>query len=187
MANTVDNVAVGKPAITGGLWVAPAGTTLPTDATTTLGAAFTCLGYVSEDGMANSMEADTVEIKAWGGDTVYSGTNGKTVTWAGTLIEILNTDVLKTVFGSANVTGTLSTGITLTVNNTDPEENVVVVETILRGALRRVVLPKAKVTAVGTITYADSDVVGYETTFTCMPDSYGNMQYEYTEEIPDES
>lgn len=183
MANTVSNVAVGKPAITGVLWVADAGTTLPTDATTTLGASFKCLGYVSSDGLTNGMEADTTEIKAMGGDTVYTGNNGKTITWQGTLIEILNVDVLKTVFGAANVSGTLSTGITLTVNNQEPDAHVVVVELVLRDAIKRVVLPNAKVSEVGDITYTDDEVVGYEATFTCMADSSGNMQYEYIEEV----
>ena len=178
MANTVSNVAVGKPAINGAIWVAPLGTSLPTNATASL-SSFTCLGYVSEDGVTNSFDIDTTEIKAWGGDTVYSGTNGKTVTWQGTLIEILNPDVLKAVFGSGNVTGTLASGITLTVNNAEPEECSVVIDMVLRGALKRVVLPVAKVTDVGDITYTDDEVVGYEVTFNCMPDSTGNTQYEY--------
>lgn len=178
MANTVNNVAVGKPAINGAISVAPIGTTLPTDATTTL-TGFTSLGYVSDDGAVNGIDADTTTIKAWGGDTVYSGTNGKTITWQTTLIEVLNTDVLKTVFGSSNVSGSLSTGIAVTLNNEEPDEQVVVIDVILRGALKRVVLPNAKVTEISDITYKDDELVGYEVTFTAFPDSTGNSQYEY--------
>ena len=54
-----------------------------------------------------------------------------------------------------------------------------VLDTILRGALKRVVLPVAKVTDVADITYKDDEVVGYEITFTAFPDSSGNVQYEY--------
>lgn len=179
MANTVGNVAVGKPAVTGGIWRAPLGTPVPTDATTALNSAFKCLGYVSDSGATNGMETDTTEIKAWGGDTVYAGQNGKTVTWQATLIEILNVDVLKTVFGDDNVTGDLESGITIMVDNSEPSEGVVVIETILRDAVKRVVLPDAKVTEVGDITYSDDEVVGYETTFTAMPDANGKSQYEY--------
>lgn len=48
MANTASYVSTGKPGVAGGVWVAPLGTTLPTDATTALDTTkFTCLGYVS--------------------------------------------------------------------------------------------------------------------------------------------
>lgn len=185
MANTVSNVAVGKPNVNGAIYTAPIGTTLPTDATTALNSAFKALGYVSEDGATNSQESDTTEIKAWGGDTVYAGQNGKTVTWNFTLIEVLNVDVLKMVYGSGNVTGDLATGITIDINNEEPEECVLVIETMLRGALKRTVIPQAKVTEVGDITYTDDEVVGYETTVTCMPVN-GSAQKEYIVTAPTE-
>jgi hypothetical protein len=177
--NTVDNVGVGKPNVNGALYVAPVGTTLPTDAETALDAGFAPLGYVSDDGVTNGVDVDSTDIKAWGGDTVYSGINGKTVTWQTTLIEILNVNVLKTVYGSGNVTGTLSTGIAVQLTNEDPDPVSVVIDMEIRGNLKRVVLPNAKVTDLGDVTYADDSVVGYETTFTCMADTSGVMQYEY--------
>ena len=57
MANTVANVSAGKPAVGGAVFVAPTGTTLPTDATTALGSAFKALGYCSDDGLTNSNSA----------------------------------------------------------------------------------------------------------------------------------
>ena len=177
--NTVSNVGVGKPNINGALYVAPVGTSLPTDAVTTLDGGFSPLGYISDDGVTNSVDVDSVEIKAWGGDTVYAGTNGKTITWQTTLIEILNVNVLKTVYGSSNVTGTLATGITVKMTNEEPDPVSVVMEMDIRGNYYRVVLPNAKVTDLGDVTYADDAVVGYETTFTCMPDSAGGTYYIY--------
>ena len=52
--NNKKNVSLGKPKKTGCLYYAPAGTALPTDATTALPAAYTCVGYLSEDGVTNA-------------------------------------------------------------------------------------------------------------------------------------
>lgn len=185
MANNASNVSVGKPAIAGAIWVAPLGTTLPNDATTAIDSAkYTCLGYVSEDGLTNSNSPESDSIKAWGGDTVLSILTGKEDTFKFTLIEALNVDVLKFVYGSANVSGTVQTGITIQVNSTDVPACVIAIDMLFTGNVaKRIVLPSAKITEVGDIVYTDGDAVGYETTVTCTPDSYGNTHYEYIKEI----
>ena len=180
MANTALNVSTGKPRITGGIYRAPIGTTLPTDATTALDNAFVCLGYVSEDGLTNDNSPESEDIKAWGGDTVLTLQTSKEDTFGFTLIEALNIEVLKTIYGDANVSGTLATGITVKANNKELDEYVWAIDMVLRGgALKRIVIPDGKVSEVGTITYADGDAVGYETTLGTSPDAQGNTHYEY--------
>lgn len=180
MAQTVTNVTAGKPAVAGGLYKAPTGTTLPTDATTALAAAFKALGYSSEDGLTNGVTRETEDIKAWGGDIVLVPQTSYKETFKITLIEALNPDVLSVVHGSTNVSGTLATGITVSKNSKELDEAIYVVDMIMRNnALKRIVIPKGKVTEVAEVTYKDNEVVGYEVTIQAFPDASGNSSYEY--------
>lgn len=178
MAN---NVSAAKPATGGAISVAPAGTTLPTDATTALAGAFTKLGYITEDGLTNSNSISNDNIKAWGGDEVLTLYQGREDSFQYTLMDALDINVLKQVYGAANVTGTLATGISINVkSNIELPEQVIVADMILKdGALKRIVIPSGKVADVGDITYSDSDAIGYETTIRCLPDAEGNTHYEY--------
>ena len=169
MSNTVTNVTAGKPAVGGAIYRAPLGTTLPTDEDTALGSAFVSLGYCSEDGLRNTNSGESSDIKAWGGDPVLNVMTSKTDVWNVTLIEALNPDVLKTVYGTNNVTGTLENGITVYATSDDYEEFVFVADMIMRdGAKKRIVIPDGKITAVGEITYSDSAAVGYALTINAL-------------------
>lgn len=179
MANTVTNVSAGKPKVGGAINVADTSATLPTAVSTAL-TGFTPLGYVSEDGLTNQNTIDSEDIKAWGGDTVLVIQTEKTDTFGLTLIEVLNVDVLKIVFGDDNVTGTLADGITVNVNATELPEKAWVIDMVMRGgALKRIVIPRAKVSEIGEVSYTDNEAVGYELTLTALPDANGNTHYEY--------
>lgn len=181
MANTVANVSTGKPKTTGGVWVAPAGTTLPTDATTALANTFTCLGYVSDSGVTESCDMSVNTINAWGGDPVLTAQQNKTYKYSFTPIETINSEVLKVMYGSENVTVADQTGlITIKGNAKEVESFVYVFELALRdGAYERIVLPNGKLTSLGDMTYNDSDPIGAETEITALPGTDGDAFKKY--------
>ena len=178
--SNASNVSAGKPKTGGAIFCAPVGTPLPTSTSEALDAAFKNLGYCSDSGLVNSTSIETTKIKAWGGETVLIINTSKEDTFKYTLIEIKNIDVLKHVYGSDNVSGTLETGITIKANNKDVPEQSVVIDMILRdNTAKRIVIPSCKISDVGDINYTDEDAIGYETTVDCTPDDQDNTHYEY--------
>lgn len=174
-------VSTGKPKIAGAIFRAPIGTALPTDASTPLDPAYKNLGFASEDGVTNSNSPQTEDTYAWGGTPVMSVVTEKPDTWKVTLIESLNAEVLKTVYGDANVTVNESEG-TITVKATAGEiaQAVYVFDMILKGnALKRVVIPVGSLGEVGDIVYKDDAPIGYEITIKAMDDGSGATHYEY--------
>lgn len=175
------NVTAAKPKVGGAVSVAPTGTTLPTDTSTALAAAFQNLGYISEDGATKNITPTAAEIRAWGGDVVLTATQQRTITWQFTLLESLDVNVMTEVYGAGNITGTtLAAGISVDVNSDELPDRSWAIEMVLRGGVAcRVILPIAHISAIESITYNDSSAVGYNITLTCMPDAAGNSAYEY--------
>lgn len=182
MANTATNVSTGKPNVAGSVYVAPLTATLPTDATTALGADYKCLGYVSEDGLENANEMDVSDIKAWGGNIVYRSLTELTDNFSLALIESESEEVLKNVYGDANVTADLDGNLTVNIKAEDPQEKIWVFELTLRGGrAKRIVIPDGAVTSREPITYNDSDAIAYGITVSAYPDANNVTHKEYIE------
>lgn len=173
-------VTAAKPKVGGAVWWAPAGTVLPTDAKSELGVAFVSLGYISTDGVTNSNSPSTELVKAWGGDVVLNEMTEKSDTFKFKLIEGLNVEVLKAVYGADNVAGTLETGITVKANNENSVGAVYIIDMLMKNNVKkRVVIPDASLSALEDISYAGGSAVGYGVTLTALPDEDGYTHYEY--------
>lgn len=180
MSSSVSNVTASKPAIGGAVSRAPLGTALPTSASNELAEAFTSLGYISDSGLKNNNSPESESVKAWGGDTVLTSQTAREDKFSCKFIESLNLNVLKTIYGDANVTGTLDTGITVKANGKELERHAWVFDMILTGGvLKRICIPDGRISSVGEVTYVDNEAVGYDVTMAALPDSDGNTHYEY--------
>ena len=178
--NTANYVTAGKPRVAGSVFRAPLNTTLPTTANGELNSAFKGLGYISEDGVSNNNSPETQDIKAWGGDIVLNTLTGKDDKFTFKLIESMNTDVLKAVYGDSNVTGNLSDGIAVSAKSVVADAGAWVFDMILKNnVLKRIVVPNASVSEIAEIVYKDNEAVGYQVTLTAVPDSSGFTHYEY--------
>lgn len=177
----VNNVTAAKPAKAGSVYRAPLGTQIPVSTSEQLNAAFKCLGYISEDGVTNSNSPSSDKVKAWGGDTVLNFFDEKPDTWKFKMIEAMNLEVLKTVYGDKNVTGTsLTEGLKVDATSEEYEYCIWVIDMILKGNVaKRIVIYNASVTEVAEIVYKDNESVGYELTISALPNTSSVTHTEY--------
>jgi hypothetical protein len=187
MTNSTTNVVVGKPLVTGGISVAPLGTTLPVDATTALNVAFIPVGYVTDNGVTKSEKRNTGTIAAWGGDTIAATKKGMDVTVKLSMAELLNKIVQGLIYGDANVVATPATslkGNLLKVTGTSAAtpKKIWVIEVFSDAAKVRVVLPIAKVMDVGDTVFKDDAIAAAEATIQAFPDSTGAYFYTYSDD-----
>lgn len=110
MADSTTNdstmVSLGKFKVGGYAYWAPAGTTLPTGSATALPSAYKLLGYLSEDGLTNTTDTDTTEIKDANGTTVMKVITSYAESYQFALLEVLRAEAAKMRYNSDAVTGT---------------------------------------------------------------------------------
>lgn len=173
-------VSASKPKAGGAIYRASSSTaTIPTDITTAL-TGYDSLGYISDEGYTNDNSPQSTNVKAWGGDNVLTTQTDKPDSFKFKLIESLNVAVLKTVYGDANVTGDIKTGITITANGKQLDERAFVIDEILRdNVASRTVIPRGQISSIASIPHKDGEPIAYEITILAIPDGTGNTHYQY--------
>lgn len=166
--NNKQNVSLGKPMAAGCVYWAPAGSALPTDATTALAAAYKGPGYISEDGITQSTDTDTTDVNDMGGDKVINKISSYAETWQFAMLE-LNEQSMSLRVGADNVT---VTGDKMTVKHKMPtgESIVLVFEILLTGnKVKRIVVPDATINEYGDTQYSAGDAIMYDVTYAANP------------------
>ena len=182
------NVSVGKPhgeggRYAGGMWWAISGqATVPTDTTIALDAKLRDGGYLSEDGVTSTIDSDTSDINAFGGDRVLSVVTSRAESFQFGLIETTE-DTLALVYGPDNVTVT-GEGDQKTIavkhNGKDGPLLLFVFEfAMTNNRVKRIVVPQDKMGELDDVEYTDGDPITYTPTINALPDADGNTAYEY--------
>lgn len=163
MALVSSNVRV---AVTGAVYVAPTATAAPTAFDSTLNVAFKDLGYVSEDGVTETRDRSTNQIRAWqGADLVREVVTDSSLTYSFTLIE--TTEEVVELFYGATADG--SDGSVAIVPSATGGRKSYVIDVIDGADIIRCYLPSAEITEVGDQVYASGEPIGYEVTVTAYP------------------
>lgn len=162
MALNADNVRVG---LNGNIYLAPVGTTAPTDLDTAWAAGWMDLGYLSEDGVSMEYSTDTTDINAWQSlSPVRKVLTSVDMTLGFTAIE-LKTATVKLYFPSSTMTDVSGTVHKLAIPAApEPDERAIGLEWLDGDIKNRLVIARGEVTERGAITIGRSDAVGLEMT-----------------------
>lgn len=178
MANDASQVAVAQPKVGGAVFVAPAGTKVPTDATTALDAAFVSMGFITTDGVTIAEERTTSDLGAWGGTVVRSTQDTYKETMTFTPMQ-MSLEVDRIAYGSDNVAGS-STAYSVYSGPASPGACVVVVETIENDSTRaRYVAPRAELTGRGNRTLNGTGPSMPQLTYLLSPDENEYCHHRY--------
>ena len=172
-------VGIGAALATGAIYVAPDSTNAPSDAVTTLNAAYQLLGFTSDAGMTISESRSTNKINAWEGrTTVYETVTEYTEQIAFTPIQI-NADVAKLVWGSDHVTVDASGNLAIEHHGETLEPVSIVVECVPRPNIVRRYVGEFQLSERGQAVNDGTQVDGRQLTFTAIADSNGVTMKEY--------
>lgn len=170
MPNNAANVRVGT---TGAIYVGPTSATAPTGATSTL-TDFASLGYVHSDGVTETRDRSTNQIRAWqNSDLVRETVTESTATFQAVLLET-SAATLAAYYGA---TVDISDGsIEIDPSATGGRKSFVI-DLIDGSDAIRTYIPAGEILSVGDQVYQNGEPVGYDITITAYADATAGFTY----------
>ena len=166
MALTAENVNVGT---TGAIYVGATSATAPTSAIATL-TGFTDLGYVSSDGVTETRDRSTNQIRAWqNSDLVREVVTEATATFSATLLET-TAEVLESYYGA--VIDPLDGSIEVNPGTTGGTRSFVI-DLVDGTDVIRTYIPAGEILSIGEQVYQNGEAVGYDVTITAYVSAAG--------------
>ena len=157
-----------KVAFTGAVRTAILGTTAPATSVAVFGAGWVDLGYISEDGVTETPNAEWNEIRAWQGRTIVRRSlTSADVQWKFTMIESKQ-ETLEAFYVGSEMSVAGTEGI-LPIVSPSWNPRAWALDWIDGTVHERTIIPKATVTERGDVVYNGEDAIGYEVTITAIP------------------
>lgn len=172
------NAELARLGVTGALYVAPMGTTSPTDLAA-WGVGWVDLGYISDDGVVESLDEDRQDFTPWQSATpIRTEVTSATQTFSATLWESKAATVslfYRIAEDDMTVSGTAPNEIVSFNQAGKPARDLRAfgIDVIDGTYHRRIILPMAEVTERGDVSYKSDTLIGYEVTITAYPASDG--------------
>ncbi|TWS20778.1 phage tail protein [Tsukamurella asaccharolytica] len=169
----IDKIFAASPSdltTAGGLWIAPAGTTLPTDVDEPLNAAFKNFGFVSDKGVKLKIDSKTKPIEVWGGDEIGSLRDKFAVEYSMALFQVLSPHVNAAIFGSGSVSTAAATAqhgerMKVMITSKIPPKCALVLDTVFEDKLIRQVAALAQLSDLADLTFVHNEPLALEPTF----------------------
>lgn len=166
MATNANNVRVGT---TGAIYVGETSATAPTSATASL-TGFTELGYVSTDGVTETRDRSTNQIRAWqNADLVREVVTEATATFTAMLLET-SLATIEAFYGSSVDIGDGSVEVNPSATG---GRKSFIIDLIDGSDAIRTYVPSGEILAVGEQVYQNGEPVGYEVTITAYASESG--------------
>jgi hypothetical protein len=165
---------------TGEVYKAATGTTAPTSAISSLSSWTAGLvGFISENGVTQSLNSTTTTIKAFQNATVVRTAQTEfAVTYAFEMLE-MNPVTLALYYGSYSVVDT--TGGSTTINGTTLGHFSYILDFVDSLQKVRIYIPDGQITTRGDTTYKNGEATPLPVTITAYPDGSGNNAYKWVD------
>ncbi len=164
------------------VWMAPSGSTAPTDATTALAAAWKNMGGITEAGVTIKQSTSTTKKKFYGSPAVQR----TLVTDQEYTVDVVygetNARVIEQMYRRAmnSITPVVVTGAFSAAAGTYVRQLYALVIDMVDGTNRmRHYCPSVEVTSQGDIKIANSETLEWGITYSAYPDTSGNAIYSY--------
>ena len=168
--NQTGNVSVGKGAAGAYAWIAPYGTALPTDNTTTIASTYKVLGFIDENGVTFSDSSSSTDFNDMSGDAIAVASGAIVKTAYFTPVELKKT-TLQLIYGTEQVED--ADGV-IEYTDAGPDQTLwtLVFDFVLGDARKwRVVVPQCRLKELADLTINYQTLVGRQTTMAVLYDS----------------
>lgn len=152
--------------------------TLPTDASSSLDAAFSEIGYVTSDGLTEATSQDLSDIFAWQQNALIRtilGQYTKQITFSAAETNLVTLGVQ---YPGSTITPTAE-GVSVAEKPPSPDVRNWVLHGIDGSRALRLVVPRGQVVERGDVAWSSEDITVFEWTLRCYPDPSGVVLYRY--------